>query len=157
MEATTTTEFTKGMVRSTKYAQQRESKDLEELIIALIISKENYKALARSTRSLELKAMCNKYAAERTDQAFKLYRHLSLSGGISIDKVDLLWIDRIRTAAHRGDAAMLNIIIKSESTSIKKYESYLADHIPTIVHLQMLNGQINAVKQALSTVILYNW
>jgi hypothetical protein len=157
MSVTTTTGLNKDNARQIKNRPQQGSKNLEELIITLIISKENYKALAKSTRSLELKAICNQYAADRTEQAFKLYRHMGSSGGISVDQADLLWIDRLQTAAHKGDAAILNIIIKSETMAIKKYETYLSNHIPTIEHLQMLSGQIKVVKQALSTIILYNW
>ncbi len=157
MGITTTTEFAKDNALLTKSRQQQGSTDLEELIIALIISKENYKALASSTRSLQLKGICNQYVAERTDQAFKLYRHLSSSGGISVDKVDLLWIEKLRVAAHKGDAALLNIIIKGETVAIKKYENYLNNHIPTVQNLLLLSGQIKAVKQALSTIILCNW
>src|ERR1700750_2702397 len=122
------TALSKDNARQIKNRQQQGSGDLEELIIALIISKENYKALARTTRSLDLKAICNQHAAERTELAFKLYRHIGLSGGIAANQADLLWVDKLWTASHKGDAAILNIIIKSETTAIKKYETYLSNH-----------------------------
>lgn len=145
-------------IRFSKKEQADRSQELENPIIALIICKENYKALARTTRSLGLKAVCNLYAAERTGYAYQLYRELSVYGGLSAERNDVAingdnpsWLG-MEQPAGKGDAAMLNTIIASESAAIKNYETYLSSHIPPIKHLQLLTGQIRGIKQAIKTL-----
>ena len=139
--------------------QPERSDDLEELIISLMISKENYIALARATKSFELKSVCNLYAAERANYAFKLYRYMSPYGGLSVGQTDnfsgevnTLWNNMLSSEVGKSDAVMLSMIIKSEEAVIEKYEAYLSDHIPVIKHLQLLSGQIKGIKGAIRSL-----
>jgi hypothetical protein len=140
-------------------AQPERPDDPEELIISLMISKENYIAMARATKSLELKSVCNLYAADRANYAFKLYRYMSSYGGLSVIQTDSfsgevnpLWNNMLSTEAAKSDAVMLSMIIKSEAALIEKYEAYLSNHIPVIKHLQLLSGQIKGIKEALRSL-----
>ena len=136
-----------------KSGRPEKEKCLQDLITALLDCHENYKALSATTHSAEFKALYNNYASARSDYAYALYSNLSASHKTFVDEnghivglVNPVW-SGTEMATIYGTVDIFPATIISEHEVIKKYDTYLRNHIPIIPHLRLLTSQKNAIKQ----------
>ncbi len=136
-----------------KSGRPEKEKSLQDLITALLDCHENYKALSANTHCTEFKALYNNYANERADYAYTLYSNLSTSHKTFVDEnghiiglVNPVW-SNAEIATIYGAVDIFPATIISEHEAIKKYYTYLRNHIPIIPHLRLLTSQKNAIKQ----------
>ncbi|WP_426669781.1 hypothetical protein ACPPVU_00785 [Mucilaginibacter sp. McL0603] len=136
-----------------KSGRPEKERCLEELITALLSCHENYNALSMITQSGEGKATCKRYADERTNYAYTLYSSLGSYNQIFVDEtgtvrgfVNPVW-SNVENAIVIEAVDIFPAVITSELEAIKKYDTYLRNHIPIIPHLRLLTSQKNSIKQ----------
>lgn len=129
--------------------------NLDALITALFICKENYEDLAIATDVPGFKFDYTRYAAERVHFAATLYINLSQYGALSVDENGNIsggiwpgWRQASPCATVYDEDTLLRNIINHELEAIKRYDTYLRNHIPIIKDLNLLVGQRDAIKQA---------
>lgn len=153
METSPNTHYHYNIPAPIKSGRPEKEKCLQGLITALLDCYENYKALAVITQSAELKALYNNYADQRADYAYTLYSNLSAYNETFVDEngnviglANLAWDNTEITTIYRA-VAIFPTIITSDLEAIKKYDTYLRNHIPIIPHLRLLTNQKSAIKQ----------
>jgi hypothetical protein len=153
METSQNVRYRYNITDQVKSGQPEKGKCLQDLITTLLDCHDHYKALAVTTQSAELKALYNNYADERADYAYMLYSNLSPYNETSVDEnghvtglISPTW-SNADIATIYGAVAIFPGIITREREAIKKYDSYLRNHIPIIPHLRLLTNQKSAIKQ----------
>jgi hypothetical protein len=153
MEASLNIRYHYNMPDQAKSGRPEKEKCLQELITALLDCHENYKALSATTLSAEFKALYNNYASARSDYAYALLSNLGACDKTFVDEnghiiglVNPVW-SNTEIATIYGAVDIFPAAITSEREAIKKYDTYLANHIPIIPHLRLLTSQKNAIKQ----------
>ena len=130
--------------------------NLDDLVTALFICKDNYENLAIITEMPEFSSAYFRHAAERANYAATLYVNLSRYGALSVDESGKIlggimpgWRQASPIATEYDEDILLKNIVNSELEAIKQYNTYLRNHIPVIKDLNVLVGQRDAIKQAI--------
>ena len=104
-------------------------------------------------QSAELKSLYNNYADQRADYAYTLYSNLSAyhetfvdENGHVIGLANPAWSSTEIVTIYRA-ADIFPATITNELEAIKKYETYLRNHIPIIPHLRLLTSQKSSIMQ----------
>ena len=128
-------------------------KYLNDLIASLHSCAENYKKLATESDLAELREIANKLASKRIEFAVILkedFREKNRKNYGTLTKIKPLWVKLIKNVIHsKDDQTMVSEILKNELNVIKKYNTYLYHHIPTIEQLHILLDQKRAVDEAI--------
>lgn len=128
--------------------------NLDNLITALIICKENYEYLAAVTVLPTLRANYMQYAADRANFAATLYINMSQYGELSVDEngnvlgeKNMEWRRAWFDNEVDDEDILLRCAIVKDLEAVKKYDIYLRDHIPVIKHLNLIVIQQDNIKQ----------
>ncbi|HTD40623.1 MAG TPA: DUF2383 domain-containing protein [Mucilaginibacter sp.] len=131
-------------------------KYLNELIASLSTCIENYKKMADESDSPELKEIANKLAIERSEFVLVLNKNFSnknKSHHNVLSEVKPLYAKLVKGIIHsKGDQRIMDTILKSELNAVKKYNTYLYHHIPTIEQLNVLIEQKRTVNNAIDLI-----
>jgi uncharacterized protein (TIGR02284 family) len=137
-----------------KNPRNKNKGSLKELIAALSTCIENYKAFADNTDSVELKEISQRLADERSDFVNVLrqnFKEKTERSNILSNKIKPIWANLVHSiSSAKNEEKILEMIIKSESIAIKKYDNYLFHHIPVIEHLTLLIDQKNSIRNTIA-------
>jgi hypothetical protein len=141
-----------GIPDDQKNKRSDHPKYLNELIACLSACIEQYKKLANTSDSHELKEIANKLATERTQFVSVLeenFRIKSKNNYDTLSKIKPVWAKLINGITHSKDHhAVMNDILKSELNALKKLNTYLHYHIPTVDQLEILINKKRAINNA---------
>lgn len=137
--------------------------DLKGLVNILNDGKEGYTSAGETTESTELKSLFLTYAAQRAAFAEELKAHLAAHGGESdnesggvLGALHRTWIDIKQAFSSKEDAAILGAIETGEQAAIDKFDAAL-DHPETHAdHIELLQRQRTAIREALSEIQTYH-
>jgi bacterioferritin (cytochrome b1) len=128
-------------------------KYLNELIASLSVCIEQYKKLANTSDSPELKEIAGKLATERIEFVSVLEENFRIKSKNNYDtliKIKPMWAKLIKGVTHSKDhRTVMEELLKSELTAIKKLNTYLHYHIPTVDQLDILINKNNAINNAI--------
>ena len=128
-------------------------KYLNDLISSLQTCAQNYKKLATESDLPELKEIATKLSAERTEFVHILkdgFREKGRKSYNTLKNIKPLWFKLVKSVAHsKGNQILVSTILKNEIEAVKKYNTYLYNHIPTIEQLNILLEQQKAVNDAI--------
>lgn len=127
-------------------------KYLNDLIASLHTCAENYKKLANESALSELGAIADKLSSEREEFAFILKEGFSDKTGNHhniLNKIKPVWSNVVKGIIYsEAEQTTLDIILKSELKVVKKYDTYLYHHIPTVEQLKVLLDQRKSASEA---------
>ncbi len=134
--------------------------DLNSLVNILNDGKEGYESAAKTTSSLELKAIFAKNAIERALYATELKAHIKTHGGNEDDNesggllgaVHRGWIDLKQAITGNDDKAILDSIVTGEKAAIEKYDGFIADYTDHADHLALLKKQRDGIQEDLNQI-----
>lgn len=136
--------------------------DLKGLINILNDGKEGYASASDTTDSTELKGLFLNYAAQRSAFAEELKAHLEAHGGQSDHKdggvlgaLHRTWIDIKQAFSSKEDSAILGAIETGEKAAINKFDAVLDDPSTHADHIDLLQHQRTAIREALSEIETY--
>ena len=154
MEASHNIRYHYNTPEQIKSGRPEKERSLQDLITVLLDCYENYKALSAITQLAGLKAMYKNWADVRADYAYILYSNLDVCNEAFVDQtgnviglINTAWSNN-EVATIYGTVPIFPATIASELEAIKKYDTYLRNHIPIIPHLRILTNQKKALKQA---------
>ena len=128
-------------------------KYLNELITSLSVCIEQYKKLANASDSPELKEIASKLGTERAEFVSVLEENFRIKNKNNYDtliKIKPIWGKLIKGITHSKDQhVMMDDILKGELNALKKLNTYLHHHIPTVDQLQILILKKKAINNAI--------
>jgi uncharacterized protein (TIGR02284 family) len=137
--------------------------DLKGLINILNDGKEGYASASEITQSTELKGLFLNYAAQRSAFAEELKDHLEAHGGESenesggvLGALHRTWIDIKQALSSKEDSAILGAIETGEKAAIEKFDTVLDDPSTHADHIELLQRQRTAIREALSEIQTYH-
>ncbi|WP_285058492.1 ferritin-like domain-containing protein [Pedobacter ginsengisoli] len=137
--------------------------DLKGLINILNDGKEGYASASETTDSTELKGLFLNYAAQRSAFAEELKTHLAAHGGESenesggvLGALHRTWIDIKQAFSSKEDSAILGAIETGEKAAIEKFDAVLDDPATHTDHIELLQRQRTAIREALSEIETYH-
>ena len=134
--------------------------DLNGLVNILNDGKEGYESAAKTTDSLELKAVFAKDALDRVANAAELKAHIKAHGGNEdgndsgglLGAVHRGWIDLKQAITGNDNKAILDSIVTGEKAAIEKYDAIIADYADHADHLALLQKQRDGIQEDLNQI-----
>ena len=127
--------------------------DLKGLISILNDGKDGYESAAKTTDSTELKAVFEKFAAQRATYAAELKEHLKVHGGNAdteggslLGAAHRAWIDVKQVFTGNDNKSILDSIETGEKSAIKNYDELIADYQDHADHLNLLKKQRDGIQ-----------
>jgi len=137
--------------------------DLQGLVNIVNDGKEGYEYAAQTTESTELRAIFEKYAAQRAAYATELKDHIAVHGGHSdneeggiLGTLHRAWIDIKQGLSSKEYSAVLGAIETGEKAAIEKFDACLEDYADHADHIALLQRQRTGILEALKEIETYH-
>jgi len=142
-----------GVPDDSKNKRSDHPKYLNELVTSLSSCIEQYKRLANTSDSPELKEIAGRLSTERSEFLSVLEENFKIKSKTNFDtlnKIKPIWAKLIKGIPQSKDHhGMMNDMLKCELSVLKKLNTYLHYHIPTVDQLDILINKKKAINNAI--------